>query len=123
MKPVQPIRPAATIIIVREAQPQFEIFMLRRTAGASFAGGMYVFPGGRVDGDDHLHKYDAVREGPAPVQAPQLKALGNEWRGFYICGVRETLEEAGLLRAYAAQGELLSVPDQASHDRFDAYRG
>ncbi len=123
MKPVQPIRPAATIIIVREAQPQFEIFMLRRTAGASFAGGMYVFPGGRVDGDDHLHKYDAVREGPAPVQAPQLEALGNEWRGFYICGVRETFEEAGLLLAYDAQGALLSFPDQASHDRFDAYRG
>jgi 8-oxo-dGTP pyrophosphatase MutT (NUDIX family) len=123
MTAVQPIRPAATIIIVREAEPQFEIFMLRRTAGASFAGGMYVFPGGRVDGDDHLHKYDTHREGPAPGQAPQLAALGNEWRGFYICGVRETFEEAGLLLAYRPDGELLQFPDQATHDRFDAYRG
>ena len=56
-KPVQPIRPAATVIIVREAGSSFEIFMLKRASESAFAGGMYVFPGGRVDGDDHLHKY------------------------------------------------------------------
>lgn len=125
MTAVQPIRPAATIIIVREAEDAsqaYEIFMMRRTSGASFAGGMYVFPGGRVDGDDHLHKYDAHRLGPADSQRPQLAALGNEWRGFYICGVRETFEEAGLLLAYDADGALLQFPDQATHDRFDAYR-
>ena len=47
---VQPIRPAATVIIARAAAADagFEIFMLRRTSRAAFAGGMYVFPGGRV---------------------------------------------------------------------------
>ena len=49
MSQVQPIRPAATVIIVRDAEQDFEIFMLKRTSGAAFAGGMYVFPGGRVD--------------------------------------------------------------------------
>ncbi|MDG1205671.1 MAG: hypothetical protein P8N51_09895, partial [Pseudomonadales bacterium] len=49
----QQVRPAATVIIVRDAKPQFEIFMLRRTNQAAFAGGMYVFPGGRVDDHDH----------------------------------------------------------------------
>ncbi|MFK7913670.1 MAG: hypothetical protein AB8B93_07120 [Pseudomonadales bacterium] len=125
MTAVQPIRPAATIIIVRETEDKseaYEIFMMRRTSGASFAGGMYVFPGGRVDGDDHLHKYDPHRLGPSDSQQPQLAALGNEWRGFYICGVRETFEEAGLLLAYDADGALLQFPDEASHDRFDAYR-
>lgn len=53
--PVQPIRPAATVIVVREAPSSYEIFMLKRTSKASFASGMYVFPGGRVDSDDHLH--------------------------------------------------------------------
>ena len=59
VKPVQPIRPAATVILIREAPVSYEIFMLKRTSKASFASGMYVFPGGKVDGDDHLHKYDA----------------------------------------------------------------
>ena len=53
----QPVRPAATVIIVRDAEPQYEIFMLRRTNQAVFAGGMYVFPGGRVDEHDHSASY------------------------------------------------------------------
>ncbi|HEY5644791.1 MAG TPA: hypothetical protein VIS76_02520 [Pseudomonadales bacterium] len=95
--------------------------MLRRTSGAAFAGGMYVFPGGRVDPDDHLHRYDAIRQGPSADQAHQQTALGAEWRGYWIAGIRESFEEAGLLLAYTAQGSLLAY-DAANRDRFDAYR-
>ena len=48
--PNMPIQFAATVVIVRDADPQYEIFMLRRTNNAVFAGGMYVFPGGMLDG-------------------------------------------------------------------------
>jgi len=122
--PVQPIRPAATVIIAREAMGAtggFEIFMLKRTRGAAFAGGMYVFPGGRVDGDDHLHRYDAYRQGPSDFQAPQQAALGAEWRGFWVAGIRESFEEAGLLLAYTADGELLAY-DEENRNRFHDYR-
>jgi 8-oxo-dGTP pyrophosphatase MutT (NUDIX family) len=122
---VQPIRPAATVIIVRDVGDPFEIFMLRRTSSAAFAGGMYVFPGGRVDGEDHLHAYDAIRRGPTEDQQAQQHALGTEWRGYWIAGIRETFEEAGLLLAYSnhgAQAELLAYPDDASRVRFDDYR-
>lgn len=122
---VQPISPAATVIIARSAggQPEagFEIFMLRRTNQAAFAGGMYVFPGGRVDPDDHLHRYDAHRQGPSPGQASQQSALGAEWRGFWIAGIRESFEEAGLLLAYTSAGSLLAY-DDANRSRFDGYR-
>jgi 8-oxo-dGTP pyrophosphatase MutT (NUDIX family) len=121
-KPVQPIRPAATVIVVREASSSYEIFMLKRTSKASFASDMYVFPGGRVDADDHLHKYDTYRHGPTEAQAPQVKALGDEWRGFWIAAIRETFEEAGLLLAYDQSGELLSFADEQTHERFTAYR-
>ncbi len=119
---VQPIRPAATVVLVRPAASSYEIFMLRRTGSAAFAGGMYVFPGGRVDGDDHLHKYDAVRSEPSADQHAQIAALGNEWRGFYIACLREHFEEAGLLLAYDRSGELLRFDDPVSHERFTAYR-
>ncbi len=121
MPAVQPIRPAATVIIVREAAFSFEIFMLRRTSKASFASGMYVFPGGRVDSDDHLHKYDAHRTGPSDAQLSQRSALGPEWRGYWIAGIRESFEEAGLLLAYTGEGDLLSY-DEANRDRFESYR-
>ncbi|HSG88279.1 MAG TPA: hypothetical protein VLA56_03650 [Pseudomonadales bacterium] len=126
--PVQPIRPAATVIIARDGDAdrdgviEMELFMLRRTAGASFAGGMYVFPGGRVESDDHLHAYDGWRTGPSEAQGAQLKAIGNEWRGFWIAAIRETFEESGLLLAYDADGTLLTWKDAAHEARFDAYR-
>lgn len=122
---VQPIRPAATVIIARSAgehpRAGFEIFMLRRTNQAAFAGGMYVFPGGRVDPDDHLHRYDTLRQGPSPDQASQQAALGAEWRGFWIAGIRESFEEAGLLLAYTSGGSLLAY-DDGNRSRFDGYR-
>ncbi|MDP6374426.1 MAG: hypothetical protein QF921_17645 [Pseudomonadales bacterium] len=121
-QPVQPIRPAATVILVREAEDNYEIFMLKRTSRASFAGGMFVFPGGRVDSDDHLHKYDEHRTGPSEVQQPQAAALGAEWRGYWIAGIRESFEEAGLMLAYTQGGELLSYSDDEVHARMDAYR-
>ncbi len=119
--PVQPIRPAATVILVREAPQSYEIFMLKRTARASFASGMFVFPGGRVDGDDHLHRYDAARHGPTQAQAAQVEALGYEWRGFWIAAIRETFEEAGLLLAYR-DGQILQFVDDAERSRFAGYR-
>jgi 8-oxo-dGTP pyrophosphatase MutT (NUDIX family) len=118
---VQPIRPAATIIVVREANPSYEIFMLKRTSRASFASGMYVFPGGRVDGDDHLHKYDVFRHGPTAEQTAQVAALGDEWRGYWIAAIRETFEEAGLLLAYQGDG-MVSFDDAQAHERFLQYR-
>jgi 8-oxo-dGTP pyrophosphatase MutT (NUDIX family) len=120
--PVQPIRPAATVIIVRDRGEPYEIFMLRRTSRAAFAGGMYVFPGGRVDSDDHLHAYDEWRVGPTEEQRPQQEALGAEWRGYWIAGIRETFEEAGLMLAYTQAGDLLDYHDDEVHERFHGYR-
>jgi 8-oxo-dGTP pyrophosphatase MutT (NUDIX family) len=62
-----PVRPAATVMIIRDAERGIEVFMLRRTLKAAFGSGMYVFPGGRVeasDGDDleRAHRLAAVRE-------------------------------------------------------------
>lgn len=123
----QPIRPAATVIIARESVldsadgsntgDPYEIFMLRRTSRASFAGGMYVFPGGRVDPDDHLHAIDPYRVGPSAEQALQQQALGAEWRGYWIAGIRECLEEAAILLAYDKNDEIVSFADDALHER------
>src|SRR5262245_9378759 len=42
-------RPAATIILLRDAPAGPEVFMLQRTRGAAFLPGAYVFPGGAID--------------------------------------------------------------------------
>ena len=47
-----PARPAATIALLRD-DPDLEVLMVRRAAGASFMAGAWVFPGGLVDEVDH----------------------------------------------------------------------
>lgn len=124
-QPVQPIRPAATVIIARDTDSSvhgIEIFMLRRSSQSAFAGGMYVFPGGRVEGDDHLHALDPFRRGPTEAQQRQVAALGNEWRGYWIAAIRETFEESGLLLAYTEDGNMLDWSDAATEARFRGHR-
>ena len=43
---------AATVILVRDGEPGLETLMLRRNSKLDFVGGMWVFPGGRLDPDD-----------------------------------------------------------------------
>ncbi len=59
--------PAATVILLRDTDAGIETLMLRRNSKLAF-GGMWVFPGGRVDPGDHAggepidpHDFDAAR--------------------------------------------------------------
>jgi 8-oxo-dGTP pyrophosphatase MutT (NUDIX family) len=70
--------PAATVIVVRDADSGLETLMLRRSSKLAFVGGMWVFPGGRVDAAD--------RDG----------AHGDEIATARRAAVREAREEAGL---------------------------
>lgn len=51
MSDVPPAIPAATVILLRDGADGLETLMLHRTSKVAF-GGMWVFPGGRVDDDD-----------------------------------------------------------------------
>jgi len=44
--------PAATVIVLRDGPDGPEALMLKRDRDLSFAGGMWVFPGGRIDDTD-----------------------------------------------------------------------
>ncbi|MBY0342227.1 MAG: NUDIX domain-containing protein [Sphingomonadales bacterium] len=80
--------PAATIIIFRNAPEGGapEVLMTVRSRNMTFAGGMAVFPGGRVDPADFaLAGTIAEQHGLAADEA-----------AHQIAAVRETLEETGL---------------------------
>ena len=80
--------PAATIIIFRNAPGGAapEVLMTVRSRNMTFAGGMAVFPGGRVDPADH-----ALAEALAPEHGLEPDEAAHQ-----IAAVRETLEETGL---------------------------
>jgi 8-oxo-dGTP pyrophosphatase MutT (NUDIX family) len=117
-----PARDSATVMLVRDGADGLEVFMLERHLNSDFAGGAYVFPGGTIDPRDldpdaatYLDGVDAA-EAAERIHAPKDRA-----RAFYLCAIRETFEEAGVL---LARRDSLGVrfDDPAEEKRFALYR-
>jgi glyoxylase-like metal-dependent hydrolase (beta-lactamase superfamily II)/8-oxo-dGTP pyrophosphatase MutT (NUDIX family) len=98
-------RPAATLVLVRDARAGMEVFMIRRTQSAAFMGGAHVFPGGGVDASDASAELAAHCHGLDDAQASGLLGLEQGGLAYWAAAVRECFEEAGLLLAHDAKGE------------------
>lgn len=78
------IRSAATLLVTRAGPAGLEVLMARRTGSASFAGGLWVFPGGvveQVDSSDLAMRL--LGPGASDVEAAP----------FMSAALRETAEE------------------------------
>ena len=106
-----PVRPAATLLLLRDTPAGIEVLMTRRSDRASFAPGAYVFPGGRVDdGDAAAHALADRRPTQGARQITQA-----------IAALRETFEELGVLLARrAADGAPVTAATIAAMDRATA---
>jgi len=91
-------RQAATVRLLRDGAPGLEVYLLRRTKGMPFAGGMTAYPGGGVDPRDG--DIETGWAGPPPEQwAAALGCDERMARALVRAAVRETFEEAGVLLA------------------------
>lgn len=96
-------QPAATLILLRDADHGPEVLMLKRHGLSDVLGGVFVFPGGKVDADDahldavaHLDASPATlheRLGEPAIDIPTAAAL-------YVAALREAFEESGVLLAH-----------------------
>jgi len=75
--PTTPI-PSATVILLRDRENSLETLLLRRNSKIAFHGGAWVFPGGRIDPEDH------------PPEKEDMFMAARQ------AAVRESYEEAGL---------------------------
>lgn len=78
MTEVHAIRPASTVVLLRDTEHGMETLMLRRNKALMFAGGLWVFPGGAID------------------QADMDAAGGDKEAAAQIAAAREAEEECGL---------------------------
>ncbi len=112
-----PVSPAATVMLVRDAPepPGIEVFMLRRTAKAAFGAGMYVFPGGRVDGVDYADKMAPYCLGLDDRDASAQLGIPVGGLAYWVAAIRECFEEAGVLIASRRDGSLLETNNDDRH--------
>lgn len=106
-EPMATATPAATIIVCRtSASGAPELLMVERSSQMVFAGGAVVFPGGRVDPDDHVLA-EALDHALDPLDAAAR-----------ITAIRETIEETGLGIGFAdpPQRDALARARAAMHE-------
>ena len=88
-------RPAATLVIVRDAANGLEVLLLRRAERGSPESGSWVFPGGTVDRRDR--EAHACCAGLDDAQASQRLGLAEGGLDYHVAALRECYEECGLL--------------------------
>ncbi|WP_445169531.1 NUDIX hydrolase [Mycolicibacterium sp. Dal123E01] len=93
-----PIRPAATVMLIRDTADGISVFLMRRHRAMEFAGGVMVFPGGGVD--DRDRNSDIAWFGPGPDWWAQRFGIEEDLAEALVCAAaRETFEESGVLFA------------------------
>ncbi len=103
-----PPRMAATVILLRQAQAGLEVFLLQRHRASDVLGGLYVFPGGKVDPADATPATHALLDQPVDalhqaLHEPDISPATAA--SLYVAALREAFEECGVLLAHTAQGQ------------------
>lgn len=79
------LRPAATIIVLRPGPTGPEVLLLQRSRKVGFFPRAWVFPGGRLDPEDHTLESQGQVAGMPPADRP-----------FAVAAIRECFEESGI---------------------------
>lgn len=91
-------RPASTVLVVRDVREGVAVYLQRRPASMRFVGGLWVYPGGRVDDADRDPAIDDHWDGPPADDWAQVMGVPVDVaRGHVVAAHRETLEESGIL--------------------------
>ena len=95
-----PLRPAATVVVMRDSPDGIEVLLLRRAERGDHSSGAWVFPGGVLDAQDsECHPHCAGLDDEAASRAMGMAAGALD---YHVAAIRECFEEAGLLLAYDA---------------------
>jgi len=114
-----PPRAAASVVLLRDGPAGLEVFLLKRHGMSDVLGGMYVFPGGKLDREDS--EADTLRHLDMPVPALHA-ALGepeldeSSAAGFFVAACRETFEESGVLLARGVDASRAAAATALSRD-------
>ena len=121
MSEITPV-PSATVTLVRDSNGGVEVLMMQRRLKSVFVPGMYVFPGGAVDEQDHAPALYELCPQVSDEQASEILGIERGGLDYWVAAIRESFEEAGLLVAYDKDGELLVLDHAAAIERYRQHR-
>lgn len=113
-----PVQPASTVMLIDD-RPDLQVLMVHRTARLAFAPDSWVFPGGRVDPEDHRDDFDTLCVGLSDDEASTILGVEGGGLAWWIAACRETLEESGLLLAAGtalSEAEVVELRDWVRRD-------
>ena len=94
---------ASTVILIREHNGELQVYLLKRSIRSDFFPETYVFPGGRVEGEDRTF---GLWKAHVDLDSEEIsQRLGGSLTveaalTYGVTAIRETFEEAGVLLAY-----------------------
>ncbi|MGA7790939.1 MAG: NUDIX hydrolase [Xanthobacteraceae bacterium] len=105
-------RDSATLILIDRAEAVPKVLLGRRHERHRFLPGKFVFPGGRIEADDHLMAASAalderhIAKLMRRVKRPSVAKAS----AFALAAVRETYEETGLMLGAPQRGTIAAPP-------------
>ena len=112
--------PAATVLLLRDINDEMEVLLVKRSNKPPF-GNLYVFPGGKIDDDDHLAELKNFCDGLDDRSASDKLGLEDNGLSYWIACIRECFEEVGILMAIKNSGEKLDLNGKDKYI-FEEYR-
>lgn len=103
---------AASVLLLRDSQEGLQVLLMRRAQASQVLGGAYVFPGGKVDAEDHAPQMLTCLSEPAAqlrdrLGEPELDAA--RAAGLFMAALREAFEECGVLAGQDEHGPSLAA--------------
>jgi len=97
-----PPRHAASVVLIRDSADGLQVLLQRRHQNAGVLGGLYVFPGGKLDAADLDTQWQACIDLDSATLPQRLNEAGSppaQALGLHVAALRELHEEAGILLA------------------------
>ena len=103
---------AASILLLRDSDEGLQVLLMRRAQASQVLGGAYVFPGGKVDAQDHAPPaLQCLSESPEVLRTrlsePELEPA--RAGGLFMAALREAFEECGVLVGQDTRGAELAA--------------
>jgi 8-oxo-dGTP pyrophosphatase MutT (NUDIX family) len=124
-------RKASVVVLVRPSPTvngpdrPVEVFLTLRPESMAFAGGNFVFPGGKLESSDYTPENFALARGMEPDRAANIFGDGEPPErslGLWLAAIRELFEEAGILLCTTKEGGAPDLANPQVHARLVAGR-